>query len=254
MNKDKTVKIDSILKELEIFYEDFLANENIKKANNKKNLPPVEYLIKEKKIPKKMVYPIIDWINKNLNEFSHCLLKKQEDGYDEYSEAYNYLSKAQIKDRVAALDALLNSVQKYTNIKSPKRKKEIDPAKVVKNVKFQEKETLGIGKVLESKSPEKIIGATCCFLYNTKYREFKFIAFTEKGGFVKGTTLQNVDYDKSFSIKIKKPDEFFAMLDTTNPGYYKLHDICSSLTAKKKQFTSNIRLNDSTIIFNTYTQ
>lgn len=110
-------------------------------------------------------------------------------------------------------------------------KKKID---VTKKVKYDHSSTL---------TPKDVLDKREVFLYDTEHRVIKHIV-SDTGLSFSGTSLINVNMDKSSSRVVRKPEEFLGSLTGTFAAIVVKYD---SLTTVKKQLTST-RLNDSTVI------
>jgi len=114
-------------------------------------------------------------------------------------EGYRRFSKAQLRQRAAFYQKLLDDCDRFSDVakkqKAPRKKKPVSVEKVLKGLKFQRESKEY--KVV-SISPEKVVGAGELWTFNTKYRTLSFFQAQDRGGLsVKGTTL--VGYDESLS-------------------------------------------------------
>ena len=124
--------------------------------------------------------------------------------------------------------------------KRSRKTKAKSATKIVSNVKFQLRDD---DLKIASEAPEKLVGATEVFLYNTKYRTLQH--YVGDGPMhVKGTSLKNFNPDKSTRKTLRKPELFFnSIKGYTLPGIRKAYNI-----AKTKPAKVNGRLNEHTII------
>ena len=102
------------------------------------------------------------------------------------AEGWSYLNMTKLKRLQSYLEVIVNEFSAKGTIKRKKRK--IDPAKVVKNLKYLEKFS-GIGTSVD---PQLIVGAKSILLYNTKQKKIALYS-SNSGLSVKGSTLQNYD-------------------------------------------------------------
>ena len=120
---------------------------------------------------------------------------------------YDHMSDSEIKRMIRIYDWILEGLNiraatKRTTKRTRKRK-EKTPADLVKRIKYLEKTDLYGGHV--SVAPEKLIGATKVCLFNAKTRQMYLLESQDKRGFtVKGTTIQNVNIDKSVCKRIRE--------------------------------------------------
>lgn len=82
-------------------------------------------------------------------------------------------------------------------VRAPRKKKVIPIEKMIEKLQYSKKSEI---------KPEKIIGANILIAYDEKSRKIRVYHSTDGFG-VKGTTLLNVDDDKSYSKTLRKPDE-----------------------------------------------
>jgi hypothetical protein len=122
------------------------------------------------------------------------------------------------------------------------RKIRVAPAeKIVARMKFQKEDT---SLKIVSIDPAKIIGARELWVFNTKYNILAhYVAETDAGLSVKGTTLQNVS-DSSKQKKLRKPEQ---MLPGVLQGTSKAAER-SFAGIKTKEGNPNGRINEFTVI------
>jgi len=162
----------------------------------------------------------------------------------ELKEGYSNYSIAEKRKILNFFNNMLKELDTYRNAVKPVRKRKPIPAsRVVKRVKFQKfDEALNITSVI----PEKIIGASMVFLFNTKTRMLSY--YKSMGGLsVSGTTIK--DYDVGLSKKIRAPDTFistFKGLPKRVSEKMFLNDIST------KQNVASGRINSDTIILKVF--
>lgn len=196
-------------------------------------------------------------INKNINagqakriiarytpeyeELQEALLGKDP----QLKEAYAHLTKKKLKDRIAFFKDLIEDFEKLVNnkktVRAPRKPKVKSAAQLVKDIKYLKNSS---EFKIESLNPEKILGASELWTYNTKYKKLtRFIA--AEGGFsIKGTTLQNVDFEKSEKRTLRKPAEQLTELGKV--GKVKLKRFMEQLTTRPK--VPNGRINGDTLL------
>jgi hypothetical protein len=139
----------------------------------------------------------MDWAQSVYDEFMESFSDP------ELKEGYSNFTVAQKRKILKFFNNMLEELGTYKNAVKPVRKRKPIPAsRVVKNVKFQRfDEKLNVTSVI----PEKIIGSSLVFLFNTKTRMLSY--YKSMGGLsISGTTIK--DFDEGYSKKIRKP-EFF---------------------------------------------
>jgi hypothetical protein len=130
-----------------------------------------------------------------------------DDPTSDQREGYSYLSKPQLTKYHKFVTDAYEDAQGFLDKAYPKKirkKKPQDPEKVVKNLKYLEKdETMN----LQSVSPKDILGASMLTVYNTKNRVLTLYIAKPEGFSIKGSTLLNWDESKSMSKKLRKPED-----------------------------------------------
>lgn len=152
------------------------------------------------------------------------------DGSDEeLVEAYSTFSRPKLRLYVEYLESIIDDINQYhserISVRKTRRRK-IDPAKIVKNLKFLSEADVE-GTIYKSVEPEKIVGSKQLIVYNAKTRELT--VYYGESISVKGTTLINYDKTRSWSKTLRKPSEV-------------LNDVISST----KDFTNVLRRELST--------
>ncbi|QIG65761.1 hypothetical protein phiOC_p096 [Ochrobactrum phage vB_OspM_OC] len=150
-------------------------------------------------------------------------------------EAYSYLSRVEVRrfaDFVRGIiDAATTGLDNAKKQRKPRAKKKPSVEKLLKGLKFLPHcKELNLSSV----APEKLIGASVVWVYNTKTRQLFYL--TAKDGeklTVKGTTVLGFDPAKSFSKKVRKPElDVPKISSAAKKTAYKLFD---SLTTKPAQ-------------------
>lgn len=123
-----------------------------------------------------------------------------KEGYGTKLKLYQKIFSNMISD----CDRYLNN-KKAVKVRKPRAVKLKTSADVVKNVKYQAADA---ALKLVSVDPQKIIGATQLWVYNTKYRTLGLYTSNAPKGFsVKGTTLTGYDAEVAVAKKLRKPEE-----------------------------------------------
>jgi len=168
-----------------------------------------------------------------------------EDPDSPQREGYSYLTKPKLTRYYKfATDSHEDTVS-YIDHQYPKKvrkKKPVDPEKIVKNLKFQAKdEPLGLTSV----PPKDILGATMFVAYNTKSRVLTYYKSKGTEGFsIKGSTLTGWDEDHSLSKRMRKPEEVLAKF--ANAGFAQVEP--RFVEIKTKPSKPNGRINSSTVL------
>lgn len=130
-------------------------------------------------------------------------------------EGYSNIKKTKIKKLIKGLESITDACAQQAvaakAARKPRAKKEKPPAVVAKNVKYlKEFKELGLTSV----APEKIIGASEVWIYNTKYKKLQ--VYRSLGTFgIKGTTILNYEVATSGSKTLRKPELVKSYADMT---------------------------------------
>lgn len=189
-------KGEEFLADLETIVDNWQADEQYSLYNE----------LKAKEIPGIVAKSIADYYMPLLNELKEALVRKPD---PQLKEAYAHFKPADLKRYAAFVERLATDAQTYVTGKKaqrkPRKKKEKAAGALVAKVKYQkESKELKITSV----HPEKIIGAAAVLLFNTKYNTLSYLVSSSKTGFtITGTTIQNLDNEKSFKKTLRKASE-----------------------------------------------
>ena len=129
-----------------------------------------------------------------------------DDPKSDQREGYSYLPKPKLTRYHKFICDSHDDVTKYLDTKYPKKirkKKPIDPTKVVRNLKYKDKDD-DFG--LTSIPARDILGADMLTVFNTKTRTLTLYHAKEGGLGVKGSTILNFS-EKSQAKRLRKPKE-----------------------------------------------
>lgn len=137
-------------------------------------------------------------------------------GEDEYlNEAFGHL-KPKYQEKMMhffgiIIDDIDRLIKNATAQRKPRKKKQATASKLIKSLKYQAEHK---DLKLVSINPEKIIGASELWVYNTKYNRLGvYYAENSVRGFsVKGCTIQHFDSDTSIQKTARKPKEVLGKL------------------------------------------
>lgn len=143
-------------------------------------------------------------------------------------------------------DKLLENKKALPKTRKPRKLKVKSPADLVKKVKYLAKDTsLNVSSI----DPQKIIGATQLWVFNTKYRMLGVYNTSSTKGFsVKGTTILNFDPEKSVARKLRKPQEQLKAF--ASQGKVGLRTFLTNIKAKDSKLTG--RINGDTILLKVF--
>jgi len=193
---------------------------------------------------------IRDWVQEKLTELEAVKNKTDPD----LVEGYSNVKPVNLSNTISKLQELLSGLTvvkaNVRNIsaanRKPRQAKEVSAQKLVANLKYKPQD-LELGVV--SVTPESIVGAKTVYLFNTRYNAITVLNSSEDDGFtVRGTTILNLDETRSFSQKLRKPNETVQFILSTS-GRIKIENHLSSLTTKRS--TANGRVNENVLILKT---
>ena len=213
---------------IEDYISDFIDGKNV-------NLS-VTGILELNNIPPKGHSSIKDYMNSMIEEFRDAVEKRCPQAV----EGYSHIPKTRLKTLILNLEAAKKVLETDTKSKKP-----LPIAKQLEKFKYKSRcEKLKIDSV----SPRKIIGAKMCYIYNADKRVLsKLVSSSEFE--IRGTTIQNIDLEKSFAITIRKPEDVIpSILKAKTPS--EITKIISTLTTKKRQ--TNGRSSDSVLILKSY--
>jgi len=161
-------------------------------------------MMQEKNVVYKVAKATHDYYKPIYDEVNEYIETKCPD----LKEGYAHLGVTNAKKYRTFLKKILDESQNYMSGKlsarKPRKKKSKSAASRVAKVNYLETDS---DLQITSTNPEKIIGASEVYLFNTRYRTLTKLV-SKGGGFdVKGTTVQNIEEAKKKTIR--KPKEFF---------------------------------------------
>ena len=170
-------------------------------------------------------------------------------GEDDYlNEAFGHL-KPKYQEKMMhffgiIIDDIDRLIKNATAQRKPRKKKLATASKLIKSLKYQSEHK---DLRLVSINPEKIIGASELWVYNTKYNRLGvYYAKNSVRGFsVKGCTIQNFDTNTSTQKTARKPEDALGKL-TKQSLRKKLKEM------KTKDQTMTGRINSQTILLGAF--
>jgi hypothetical protein len=161
-------------------------------------------------------------------------------------EAYAYLTKKQLKERVDLFSGIIADCESYLSnsrksvVRKPRKTKPKTADKLVGKLKFQKEHT---ELKIVSVDPTKIIGARELWVFNTKYNVLAHYV-SEQGLSVKGTTLQGFNEEGSQQKKLRKPADILPLItgSTAKAAERAFENL------KTKEASTNGRINEFTVI------
>lgn len=150
---------------------------------------------------------------------------------------------------VTVIEKILSNVRaenKLNKIRKPRRRR-VKPAQMqIKNLKFKESDST---LKLVSIPPTAIIAAPTLITFNTRTRKIAvYYAKNTDGLFVKGTTVQNYDTEKSKMKTLRKPEEMIEHLIGTS--LHRFEKVFGGI--KAVEGTPNGRINEDTLLLKVF--
>jgi hypothetical protein len=163
--------------------------------------------LKGKQIPATYSSVIIKAYQGWLNE----LLDAYEGGDPDLKEGYRRQTKPEIAQDIVFFSMIVEDAQKYGDVtkklRAPRKPRTISIDKKIKGLKFQKEDK---EFKIASINPEKIIGASELWTFNTKYKTLTVFRAADRGGLqVKGTSIINYDEANSVTKRTGRKAEYF---------------------------------------------
>ena len=206
-----------------------------------------EYL-KSNEVPAMYASRIVEKYTPWLGELIEVLEGKD----DQLKEAYGYMKKAQIKERVLFFDRLIEDAEKYGNVakktRAPRKPRPVSVEKKLKSFKFQKENN---EYKVASVNPEKVIGAQELWTFNTKYKTVSVFRALDRGGLqVKGTSIINYDENTSATRGTGRQTEKIVQT-ILNGGKITLRKLMDELKGNQ---SLQFRINENTILLKVVAQ
>lgn len=173
------------------------------------------------------------------------VIARCEDALDHFTVEGVKQYPAHMKKWFKAVIEKLAGIKKIVKVRKPRkvRVKKINPLKMTAKVKYQ-KECKELKIV--SRSPVDIIGKNKVYLYDTKYKRLSKIVCADASGFImKGTTIMNIDTEKSNVTFLRKPQDHMK----AGMGIRELDRVFSTSKSKRSPEAKG-RLAETTLIMN----
>ena len=214
--KEKPKKVISIQERLQGKVEDFISAiegqvDDFVDSNYKMKYVPYNHLVDigcKAAHARKMRPFYVDCYNELVDVYN------KDDEY--YVEAWSHLKpkyhKLMMDFYGNIVDDLDRIIKNSTAQRKPRKKKTLSATRLVKSLKFQPEFS---DLKLVSINPEKIIGATELWVYNTKYNRMGVYHAVNsiRGLSVKGCTIQHFDEDVSIQKTARKPQDALSVLN-----------------------------------------
>lgn len=184
---------------------------------------------------------------KTIAELKEALLGKDKELVEGYSNFSKVKLRRLIKYYESIADVCAQQVvsAKAAIVRKPRAKKEKPPAVIAKNVKYL-KEFTELG--LTSEKPEKLVGCSEAWIYNTKYKKLQVYRASNDGKMtVKGSSIIGYEVATSGAKTLRKPEmtkDFVTMTKRTFENAFK--------ALKTKEAAVNGRINQDCVILKVF--
>lgn len=200
--------------------------------------------LKAKQIPASYSPAIINayqgWLNELLDAYA---------GVDkQLKEAYKSFPKSKMVEDIGFFNSIIEDAQKYSDVtkktRAPRKPRAVSIEKKLKGFKYQKEDsTFKIASI----NPEKIIGASELWTFNTKYKTLTVIRAIDRGGLqVKGTSIINYDENTSMTKRTGRKAEYFVQR-VLNGGKIVLRKLMDEDSMGNKTNLAH-RINENTIL------
>ena len=246
--KEKPKKVISIQERLQGKVEDFISAiegqvDDFVDSNYKMKYVPYNHLVDigcKAAHARKMRPFYVDCYNELVDVYN------KDDEY--YVEAWSHLKpkyhKLMMDFYGNIVDDLDRIIKNSTAQRKPRKKKTLSATRLVKSLKFQPEFN---DLKLVSINPEKIIGATELWVFNTKYNRMGVYHAVNsiRGLSIKGCTIQHFDEDTSVQKTARKPKDILSVLTKRS-----LKKQMNNMKTKEQTMTG--RINAQTILLGVF--
>jgi hypothetical protein len=184
------------------------------------------------------------WLNELIEAYETVLVDDNDD--DQLIDAYRYMTKKQIGERVKFMHNLIEDASRYGNVtkkmRAPRKPRAVSTEKKLKYFKFQKESN---DYKIASINPDKIFGAKELWTFNTKYKIITVFRAIDRGG-LQINRSSITGYDEATSISKgtgRKPEivlDKFAKSSIIVLG--------KMITALKTDKALQVRINENTIL------
>lgn len=199
-------------------------------------------ILRGENIPVSATGDIKVWLTKQRDEYKEAYDKT----CPQMVEGYSYLGKPALRNRIKALDDMLNELVLYKTSKAAARKPRVKkPKSAIKQVQRLKYLSESKDYSMQSCDPTRIIGANTFFAFNTKYRRLTVFKARNRDGFtVSGSTIKDFDEDTSFALTLRKPQDYLPIIAAKTEK--QIEKALNELKTKRK--SANGRINQDTIL------
>ena len=203
---------------------------------------PIASVLRGENIPVSATGEVKEWLTKQRKEYNEAFEKTCY----QMVEVYSYLGKPGLRNRIKALDDMLNELVLYKSSKAAARKPRVKkPKSAIKQVQRLKYLSESKDHAMQSCDPTRIIGANTFFAFNTKYRRLTVFKARSRDGFtVSGTSIKDFDEKTSFALTLRKPQDYLPIIAAKTEK--QIEKALNELKTKRK--SANGRINQDTIL------
>lgn len=188
------------------------------------------------------VQPVRERLERWLNEYEDAYHRRCEQAV----EGYSHIERPELKRRIDAIKTMLEDLGKVKaasaatrTIRTPKTRAADKQVARLQYLKSSDEYKL------MSVNPVQLPGSMRLYAFNEKTRTLtEYISNSTKGFEVKGTSLNNFDVETSRSVRLRKPNEFLAVVLSKTAK--QIDNEWNKLTTKSS--TPNGRINKDTVL------
>jgi hypothetical protein len=183
---------------------------------------------------------VIAYINRQLVERKGVINKDDA----QLVEGYSHITKKELTRQITEMEKMISDLSSFKAVtkaeRKPRTKKAVTSDKLVAKLNYKKNDN---DFKVASIDPTKIVGSSCVYLFNTKYRRLTVLE-SKEGLSVKGSAIIGFDETKSFTIGLRKPLEILPIILTQTSTQSK--KVLDKLTTKRSE--ANGRVNAEVII------
>ena len=213
----------------------------------------------EEMIDKGEEFSLYDWLKLNGTPAAYApmiaayyagplteLIEAYEGNCPQLKEAYAYMTKKQLGERIKFYHSIVTDADKYAGVakktRAPSKPRAVSKEKILKNFKYQKENS---EYKIASVNPEKVLGAQELWCFNTKNKVVTVFRALDRGGLnVKGASI--VGYDEIASLSKgagRKPEIILEKIQKS--GKIVLKKLMDELKAEKPL---QVRMNENTVL------
>jgi len=174
------------------------------------------------------------------------LIEAYEGKCPQLKEAYAYMTKKQLGERIKFYHNIVTDADKYAGVvkktRAPSKPRAVSKEKILKNFKYQKEDN---NYKIASVNPEKVLGAQELWCFNTKNKVVSVFRALDRGGLnVKGASITGYDESSSCSKGTSRKTEII-LEKIQKSGKIVLKKLMDELKTDKPL---QVRMNENTVL------